>query len=93
MNISKAKMGPVSVYKGCFIMPVNDRFAVIDRLTGLWTEYDNQRAARWNATVWTRLTGEFNDSLPLTPTKIDQLNRESAINAAKEAKGKKGSTK
>jgi hypothetical protein len=90
LNISKAKMGPVSTYKGCFIMPVGDRFAVIDRITGLWTEYSNQRSARWNATVWTRLSGEFNDSVPLTPTKMNQLNRESALNAAKEAKKPRG---
>lgn len=85
MSTSTIKLGPVSTYKGCYIVPVNEGFDVVDRLTGRWTHYANQRSARWNATVWTRLNGEFDAAEPLSVRRRAELEREAAkhANAAK----------
>jgi hypothetical protein len=60
-----AKIGVPTSYKGCIIVPVNAGFDVVDIASGRWMHVPNQRVAKWNATVWTRLRDEFGDSEPL----------------------------
>jgi hypothetical protein len=64
--MKQVKIGAPTGYKGCIIVPVNDGFDVIDRVSGRWMHVPNQRTAKWNATVWTRLRDEFGESEPLT---------------------------
>ena len=59
-------IGAPTGYKGCIIVPVGDGFDVVDRASGRWMHVPNQRVAKWNATVWTRLRDEFGESEPLT---------------------------
>jgi hypothetical protein len=59
-------IGAPTGYKGCIIVPVGDGFDVVDRLSGRWMHVPNQRTAKWNATVWTRLRDEFDTHEPLT---------------------------
>jgi hypothetical protein len=68
-------IGVPTGYKGCIIVPVNDGFDVIDRVSGRWMHVPNQRTAKWNATVWTRLRDEFGESEPLTvlPTVVAEV--------------------
>jgi hypothetical protein len=68
-------IGVPTGYKGCIIVPVNDGFDVIDRASGRWMHVPNQRTAKWNATVWTRLRDEFETREPLTmlPTVVAEL--------------------
>ena len=68
-------IGAPTGYKGCIIVPVNDGFDVVDRASGRWMHVLNQRTAKWNATVWTRLRDEFGESEPLTvlPTVIAEV--------------------
>jgi hypothetical protein len=56
-------------------VPVNDGFDVVDRASGRWMHVPNQRTAKWNATVWTRLRDEFETHEPLTllPTVVAEL--------------------
>ena len=63
---------PVS-YKNCYIVPVNNGFDLIDKPTGRWIHLASQRLAKWNATVWTRLSTEFDTSNPLPTTKLTTL--------------------
>ena len=63
---------PVS-YKNCYIVPVNNGFDLIDKTTGRWIHLASQRLAKWNATVWTRLSTEFDTSNPLPTTKLTTL--------------------
>lgn len=67
-------IGVPTGYKGCIIVPVNDGFDVVDRVTGKWMHVPSQRVAKWNATVWTRLSGEFDahEPLPLTMLPVVQ---------------------
>jgi hypothetical protein len=58
------KIGAPVAYRGCYIVPANDGFDVVDRTTGRWIHQPSQRLAKWNATVWTRLSTEFDTSLP-----------------------------
>ena len=68
-------IGVPTGYKGCIIVPVGDGFDVVDRASGRWMHVPNQRTAKWNATVWTRLRDEFGESEPLTvlPTVIAEV--------------------
>jgi len=61
-----AKIGLPCSYRNCIIVPVNDGFDVVDKTTGRWMHVANQRTAKWNATVWTRLSDEFSTHEPLT---------------------------
>jgi hypothetical protein len=73
--MKQANIGVPTGYKGCIIVPVNDGFDVVDRASGRWMHVANQRTAKWNATVWTRLRDEFGESEPLTmlPTVVAEL--------------------
>jgi hypothetical protein len=68
-------IGVPTGYKGCIIVPVNDGFDVVDRASGRWMHVPNQRTAKWNATVWTRLRDEFETHEPLTmlPTVVAEV--------------------
>ena len=68
-------IGVPTGYRGCIIVPVGDGFDVVDRASGRWMHVPNQRTAKWNATVWTRLRDEFGESEPLTvlPTVIAEV--------------------
>jgi len=68
-----AKIGAPVAYKNCYIVPVNDGFDVVDKTTGRWIHMHSQRLAKWNATVWTRLSMEFDTSVPLSNSKITKL--------------------
>jgi hypothetical protein len=46
-------------------VPVGEGFDVVDKTTGRWMHVPNQRTAKWNATVWTRLRDEFDTHEPL----------------------------
>jgi hypothetical protein len=73
--MKQVNIGVPTGYKGCIIVPVNDGFDVVDRASGRWMHVPNQRTAKWNATVWTRLRDEFGESEPLTmlPTVVAEL--------------------
>lgn len=68
-------IGVPTGYRGCIIVPVNDGFDVVDRASGRWMHVPNQRTAKWNATVWTRLRDEFDRHTPLTmlPTVVAEV--------------------
>lgn len=63
---------PVS-YRNCYIVPVNNGFDVVDKTSGRWIHIHSQRLAKWNATVWTRLSMDFDTSTPLSNAKITSL--------------------
>jgi hypothetical protein len=67
------KIGTPVSYKNCYIVPVNDGFDVVDKTTGRWIHMPSQRLAKWNATVWTRLSTEFDTSNPLSNAKLTKL--------------------
>jgi hypothetical protein len=67
------KIGTPVSYRNCYIVPVNDGFDVVDKTTGRWIHIHSQRLAKWNATVWTRLSTEFDTSSPLKPKKLQTL--------------------
>ena len=67
------KIGTPVSYKNCYIVPVNDGFDVVDKTTGRWIHMASQRLAKWNATVWTRLSVEFDTSNPLPANKLTTL--------------------
>lgn len=67
------KIGTPVSYKNCYIVPVNDGFDVVDKTTGRWIHMPSQRLAKWNATVWTRLSTEFDTSNPLPTAKLTTL--------------------
>lgn len=67
------KIGAPVSYKNCYIVPVNSGFDVIDKTSGRWIHIHSQRLAKWNATVWTRLSTEFDSSVPLSNKKITKL--------------------
>jgi hypothetical protein len=46
-------------------VPVDNGFDVVDKVSGRWMHVPNQRTAKWNATVWTRLRDEFDSREPL----------------------------
>lgn len=67
------KIGAPVAYKNCYIVPVNDGFDVVDKTTGRWIHMASQRLAKWNATVWTRLSTDFDTSNPLPTAKLTTL--------------------
>lgn len=67
------KIGTPVSYKNCYIVPVNDGFDLVDKTTGRWIHLPSQRLAKWNATVWTRLSVEFDTSNPLSTKKMEKL--------------------
>jgi hypothetical protein len=67
------KIGAPVSYKNCYIVPVNDGFDVVDKTSGRWIHLPSQRLAKWNATVWTRLSVEFDTSTPLKGKKLKTL--------------------
>lgn len=67
------KIGTPVSYRNCYIVPVNNGFDLIDKTSGRWIHVANQRLAKWNATVWTRLSFEFDTSNPLSNTKLTKL--------------------
>jgi hypothetical protein len=73
--MKQVKIGVPTGYRGCIIVPVNDGFDVIDRVSGRWMHVLNQRTAKWNATVWTRLRDEFETHEPLVvlPTAVAEV--------------------
>lgn len=73
--MKQVNIGVPTGYRGCIIVPVGDGFDVVDRTSGRWMHVPNQRTAKWNATVWTRLRDEFGESEPLTvlPTVIAEV--------------------
>lgn len=79
----KTKLGPVSLWAGCFVLPVNDGFDIVDRKSGRWAHFKNRRSARWSASVWTRLDSEFSASKPLGPRKMNEMDKEAQISAKK----------
>ena len=83
-----AKIGTPVSYKNCYIVPVNDGFDVVDKTTGRWIHMASQRLAKWNATVWTRLSTAFDTSNPLKPKKLQTL-LVTAVVIDKPLKGKK----
>lgn len=73
------KIGTPVSYRNCFIVPVNDGFDVVDKTTGRWIHIQSQRLAKWNATVWTRLSTEFDSSAPLAKRKLTELNNTTVV--------------
>ena len=73
--MKSVNIGVPTGYKGCIIVPVNDGFDVVDRITGRWMHVSSQRTAKWNATVWTRLRDEFDTHEPLVvlPTAVAEV--------------------
>lgn len=73
--MKQVNIGVPTGYKGCIIVPVDDGFDVVDRVSGRWMHVPNQRTAKWNATVWTRLRDEFETHAPLTmlPTVVAEV--------------------
>jgi hypothetical protein len=60
-----AKIGLPCSYRNCIIVPVGTGFDVVDKVSGRWMHVPNQRTAKWNATVWSRLSEEFDSREPL----------------------------
>lgn len=56
------KIGVPVPYKGCWIVKVGNGFDCVDRATGKWIHLADSRRAKWNASVWSRLTNEFGSS-------------------------------
>lgn len=56
------KVGVPIPYKGCYIVRVDNGFDCVDRATGRWIHLPDSRRAKWNASVWSRLTDEFSGS-------------------------------
>jgi hypothetical protein len=67
------KIGTPVSYKNCYIVPVNDGFDVVDKTTGRWIHMASQRLAKWNATVWTRLSTDFDTSSPVSTKNMKKL--------------------
>ena len=54
------KLPEIINYKGTVLVSRSDATVdVIDSATGRWFVAKNMRAAKWNASVWTRLCNEF----------------------------------
>lgn len=73
------KIGTPVSYRNCYIVPVNDGFDVVDKTTGRWIHIHSQRLAKWNATVWTRLSTEFDSSAPLAKRKLTDLKNTTVV--------------
>ena len=81
------KIGAPVAYKNCYIVPVNDGFDVVDKTTGRWIHMASQRLAKWNATVWTRLSTDFDTSSPVSTKNMKKL-EVVAVVIDKQPKGK-----
>jgi hypothetical protein len=81
------KIGTPVSYKNCYIVPVNDGFDVVDKTTGRWIHMASQRLAKWNATVWTRLSTDFDTSSPVSNKNMKKL-EVVAVVIDKQPKGK-----
>lgn len=76
MNIThnrNIKIGVPTSYRNCIIVPVGTGFDVVDKASGHWMHVTNQRTAKWNASVWSRLREEFEVREPLTALPEVQL--------------------
>lgn len=73
------KIGTPVSYRNCFIVPVNDGFDVVDKTSGRWIHIASQRLAKWNATVWSRLSTEFGSSAPLAKKKLTTLQNTTVV--------------
>lgn len=62
------KVGVPIQYKGCYIVRAADGYDCVDIRTGKWIHLPDQRRAKWNASVWCRLTDEFGGSAERTFT-------------------------
>lgn len=62
------KVGIPVQYKGCYIVRAADGYDCVDIRTGRWIHLPDQRRAKWNASVWCRLTDEFGGSVERTFT-------------------------
>jgi hypothetical protein len=49
-------------YKGCYIVRVSEGYDCVDRRTGKWIHMKDSRSAKWNASVWSRLSDEFDSA-------------------------------
>ena len=56
------KIGVPVPYKGCYIVRVDNGYDCVDRATGKWIHLPDSRRAKWNASVWSRLSDEFSGS-------------------------------
>lgn len=81
------KIGAPVSYRNCFIVPVNNGFDVVDKTSGRWIHIASQRLAKWNATVWSRLSVEFDTSTPISKHKQAELWL-GAVSIDKQPKGK-----
>ena len=82
------KIGAPVSYRNCYIVPVGNGFDVVDKTSGRWIHIHSQRLAKWNATVWTRLSMDFDSSVPLSNSKITKL-EDTAVVIDKQPKDKK----
>ena len=73
------KIGTPVSYRNCYIVPVNDGFDVVDKTSGRWIHIVSQRLAKWNATVWSRLSTEFDSSAPLAKNKLTTLQNTTVV--------------
>ena len=62
------KVGVPVQYKNCYIVRAADGFDCVDLHTGRWIHLPDARRAKWNATVWSRLSDEFGGSSTRTFT-------------------------
>ena len=56
------KVGIPVIYKGCYIVRAGEGYDCVDRRTGKWIHMKDSRSAKWNASVWSRLSDEFDSS-------------------------------
>ena len=56
------KVGVPVAYKGCYIVRVSNGYDCVDRATGKWIHLPDSRRAKWNASVWSRLSNDFGGS-------------------------------
>lgn len=52
-------MANIFAYKNTLLVPRTNGVDVIDSKSGRWFAAKSMRAAKWNASVWTRLTNEL----------------------------------
>jgi hypothetical protein len=62
------KVGIPVQYKNCYIVRAAEGYDCVDMRTGRWIHLPDARRAKWNASVWCRLTDEFGGSTERTFT-------------------------
>jgi hypothetical protein len=67
------KMGIPVIYKGCYIVRVDNGYDCVDRRTGKWIHLKDSRSAKWNASVWSRLSEEFDNATVKTFSMVEIL--------------------